>query len=298
MANTYYTGGGDLEWGTADQWSTAAIPTGANPAILTDNRSSNNMNGGTQTAAFPNDFWIKNYSGSVGVTGDHLIFDSVGGGDSMNLKIEGATGDEYWIDVNDTDDIADCRVDVPRNGRTVVNLGGTGDWTKIYLLRGHTKLIGSGADYADVWVSSVAGLNDVLLEVQAVTQLAQIRQDSGRVESACNWGTALTLWEMTNGTALMTGQQDITELNLKGGRFSWDGASSGSPTITNAYVRRGAKLDLRHSSHERTITNTYIWPGGEADVRGVADLVTMTNIIMVGLGGRILGKVPTDTIAG
>ncbi len=298
MALTYYEGGGDLEFGNAALWSTASVPTAANPAILTDNRSSNNMNGGTQTAAFPDDLWIKNYSGSVGVTGDHLIFDSVGGNDSMNLKIEGATGDEYWIDVNDTDDIADCRVDVPRNGRTVVNLGGDGDWTKIYLLRGHTKLIGSGADYAEVLISSISGLNDVLLEVQAVTQLAKIRQASGRVESACNWATALTLWEMTNGTALMTGQQDITELNLKGARFRWDAASSGSPTITDAYVHRGAKLELSRSSHERTITNTYIYPGGEVDVRGVADLVTMTNIIMVGLGGRILGKVPTDTIAG
>ena len=282
MANTYYddnAGGGNKEWGTATEWSTGSIPTGANPAILTNDRTSNDINGGTQTAAFPDDLWILNYSGSVGASGDHLIFDSVGGGDLMNLKIEGATGTGYWIDVNDTDTIADARVEVPRNGRTTVNLGGTGNWTKIYLVRGRTNLIGPGADYADVWISKVAGLNDVFLEVQAATQLAQIRQDSGTVESSCNWGTAMTLWEMTGGKATMTGQQDITELNVKGGTYVWNAATSGTPTITDAYIRSG-KLDLRQSANERIITNTYIWPQGLVDVRGVEDLLTMTNIII------------------
>lgn len=298
MALTYYDdngGAGDKEFATTSSWSTGSVPTGANPAVLTDDRTPNNLNGGTQTAALPDDFWILNFSGSVGGSGDHLIFDTVGGGDSMNLKIEGATGTEYWIDINDTDTIADARIDVPRNGRTEVNLGGTGDYTKIYLVRGRTNLIGSGADYADVWISRVAGLNDVFLEVQNVTQLAQIRQDSGRVESACNWGTGMTLWEMTAGTALMTGQQDITELNLKGGTFRWDGATTGTPTITNAYIRSG-KLDLRQSANERTIDNIYIWPQGLVDARGVKDLMTMPNIVMVGSGGRILGMEPTDTI--
>ena len=105
----------------------------------------------------------------------------------------------------------------------------------------------------------------------------------------------MTLWEMTAGKAIMTGQQDIVELNLKGGTFFWNAATTGTPTITDVFVKSG-KLDLRQSANERTITNTWIWPQGLVDVRGVEDLLTMPNITMVGSGGRILGKVPTDTI--
>ncbi len=52
---------------------------------------------------------------------------------------------------------------------------------------------------------------------------------------------------------------------------------------------------MPHSSY-RAIRPVENGPQGVVDARGRKDLLTMTNIIMVGLGGRILGMEPTDTI--
>ena len=112
MAQTFFdnaAGAGNQLYSTNTNWDTNSVPKGANPAILTDDRTATSMLGETITTAFADEMTITNYSGDIGTTGTHLVFDSAGGGDSMTLKIERASG-TIFIDVNTDDTLSDLRI--------------------------------------------------------------------------------------------------------------------------------------------------------------------------------------------
>lgn len=282
MAQTFYDndgGGGDQKYSTTGSWSTGSVPTGDNPAILTDDRTATSMLGETITSAFADDMIVSNYSGDIGTTGSHLIFDSAGGGDSMTLKIERASGTIY-IDVNTNDTLSDLRI----NATGITNIGGSGAFTKAYLIRGRTNLGMSGV-LGDLFISHSTTARDVICDIGTAPDLTNVYQGGGRVTCATSQATAM--WHQHGGTNQYTGTGTVAEYHLYGGHLRIDGATAGT-IFTKLYIHGGV-VDMTKTGTLRTIADCWIWPGGVLDIRHVEDFVTFTNSPTVFGSGSIKG---------
>lgn len=283
MAQTFYDndgGGGTQLYSTTGSWSTGSVPTGGNPAILTDDRTATSMLGETVTTAFADEMIITNYSGDIGTSGTHLIFDSAGGNDLMTLQIARASGTIY-IDVNTNDTLLDLRI----NSTGITNIAGSGAFTAAYLVRGNINLGMSGV-LANLYIAHSTTPQDVICDINSSPDLTNVRQGGGTVTNAVT--NAIAEWTQDGGMHWYTGSGTITDYFLHGGHFRFDGATS-STTITNLFVYGGV-CDMSKSGALRTITNTVIWPGAIVDIRHVEDLVTFSNNPVVLGNGQLLGQ--------
>lgn len=283
MANNFYNnngGGGDKKYSTTNSWADGTVPTGAEAAYLTDDRTASDMLGETVTTAFADDLIISNYSGNIGETGSHLIFDSSGGSDSMTLKIERASG-VIFLDVNTSDTVSDMRI----NATGVTNIAGSGAFTKTFLVRGRINLGMSGV-LGDLHIGQSTTPRDVICDISTAPDLTNVYQNEGRVTNQTSQGTAF--WLQRGGTHQYTGTGTIVDYHLTAGHFRFDGATAGT-IITNLFVHSGV-CDLTKTGTARTITNCIVYPGAIVDIRHVEDVVTFTNTPVVIGSGEIKGQ--------
>lgn len=277
MAQTFYQGTGDKKWSTAALWSTAAVPVSGDDAILTDVRTTDEIIGETVTeATFPDNILITKFSGNIGTTGAHLIFDDAAGSETLDsLKIEDATG-KIFIDVIQgagSNTITETRVNVPGQATDQVNLGGAAAWTAVHLIRGRTNL-GMSGTVADLWIAHSTTPRDVFCNIEPGATITNIRNESGRVVNSST--NAVTFWMQRGGSSIYQGGNTITDLYVMGGTFRFDGSTVAS-TVTNLYVY-GGTVTFTQTGHLRTATNVFIMPGGTVDMRHVESLVTTVKI--------------------
>lgn len=298
MADTFWdnnAGGGDNTWTTNTQWDTAAVPVAGDNAIITDVRSSANINGETVTeATFPDNIWFTKYSGNVGTSGAHLIFDDAAGAETLDeLRIESCSGKFYidFIEGVGNNIVTDTHINVPGQASDQINLGGAADFTNVHLLRGRTNL-GMSGTIADLWVAHSTTPRDVHADISSATTITNVRQGGGRITSAS--ANNVTLWMQQGGMTQLTGSGTIADYYVNDGRLRVDGSGT-VLIITDLFVKSG-NVDFTQTGNVRTATNVYVWPGAVVDFRGVENLVSTTKIVQYG-NGRILGKQPTLTFA-
>ncbi|MCH8851609.1 MAG: hypothetical protein IID41_03040 [Planctomycetes bacterium] len=296
MALTFYddnAGGGDKKWTTSSSWSDDNVPLDTFEAILTDVRTSNAMLGETVTSAtWPDKILITAYSGNIGDSGTHLVFDDAAGSETLDeLRIERATGKIYldFIQSAGSNTVIDTHVNVTGTASDQVNLGGAAAYTNIHLLRGRTNL-GMTGTVSDLFVAHSTTSRDVFCNIASGATITNIRQGGGVIVSAST-NNMTGIWVQSGGGTQLTGSATIDDYFIHAGNLRIDGSGS-LLTITNLYIYGGI-VDLTQTGNLRALTNVFVWPGGTLDLRHVETMITNTKIVTFG-SARVLGnKQPT-----
>lgn len=264
MANRIWIGtdtGNEGDWGTAANWSGAAIPI-ANDDVFFENSSQSVIDTLDQSAIELDSLNIaQSFTGSIGLAATPLQIDSP----IVNIGYNNGPGSPSGSP------LINLVLDAVASVITVFNTGNSADSTKsplrlltnaagttLEIRKGKVDLANDTGQVASIgpitmgWLTNKAGDVDLFVG-EGVTLASTIDQRAGDLvlRSTC---PTLTI---DAGTVKTRGVGTITTLNAKGGVATLD--STG--TITTLIID-GATVDFTKSSVARTVTNLKLNPGG------------------------------------
>lgn len=244
------------DWGTAGNWSTAAIPIADSSAIIPDSGQLNSNvtdAGHTAQGIDLNLLWVDPlYTKSFGTTAAPIQ----ASGDLIQAYGSGG----FYIECHNNaaavkTDVLDL---VLANAGAIAEIGSVtgnkGDYDLIRAMRGTITIKANAAfgDTAVLEVLRVSSVNDVNLTLLSSETLPTLRQKAGLVMSS----STITIAHVDAGAKLIQDVSVLATLHLAGM------CELKHTALTTVYVYPGGVFDMMTHTGYKTVTTATVFPGG------------------------------------